>query len=179
VASGALGGSRDLSGSVFTVSPPTLESLTVTINGTGNLQYAGSLASNGSVTTSYSNGPFDFSSVTDIAITYSKDANAGSVQGTFSDGTNTSTTAVIGLNPGMVLGATLTIPIGSFVGGANLASLTNVSFTFFGGTGLDLKIDSIQANNSSSTPEPASLAIWSLLGLGAFVSRRRLAAAAA
>jgi hypothetical protein len=175
---GALGGVRDVSGSVYSTSPPNTATLTVTINGTGVLQYAGSLQSQGTVTTSYSNGgPFDLSNAVSVSLDYLKDANPAFVQGTLTGG-GTSTTGVI---PLLGAGGTLIIPIGSFVGGANLSSLTQVSFTFSGSGAADFEIDSIYTQDrppGPPVPEPASLLIWSLVGLGTVVSRRRLVAAA-
>ena len=177
--SGVLGGSRDATidatgGVVF-----------LTIGGT-NLDVGAGPGATPSLQLDYTNvGTRDLTAATS-SLDFSISANdqGGTFQLVLTDGVNTGTTN-LAVASGALGAHSITIGTNGDFAGVNLASVTGVSFVFSGNLEEDLRLSGGLTLNDVNqpappvVPEPASLALWTVMGLGSvFFSRRRKATVA-
>jgi hypothetical protein len=172
---GVFAGARDVSASVSANQPPNLATLALAVT-SGVLQFSSANQSVGSLTLSYQHGISDFSSAGAIEIdTQKNDLLPTTVQVRLTDTAGASSTSAPIAIP-IAAAGTILVPLANF-SGVDLASIHAISFTFNGSPDADFRLDSLSTQGPivllAHNPEPASLVIWSVLGLGAAMTRRR------
>lgn len=169
-----------------------IRTINLTFNGTSDITDTVTLALDPAAVSSPSNGIFDVNSasgVSDLVLDLTYDTStlgpgiADSIDLTVHNVASGDTVDIQLLVNGVPFGAIQSVSGGgafpqtlSFLLGIDTSTINTIGFVFSGagGTGVDFTLTHIELNVSEEeVPEPASLAVWGVMGLTGMVAARR------